>query len=70
MRVETWKSRAEREADTRETVSYDVGYDDAGRSLTSVACSDGENGLITKYGWYVPGSRPTLLSSLHLLFSP
>jgi hypothetical protein len=30
-----------------ETVSYDPGYDEAGRSLTAVACSDGANGIIT-----------------------
>ncbi|KAI4675732.1 uncharacterized protein J4E88_007767 [Alternaria novae-zelandiae] len=33
------------------TVSYDTGYDDGSRSLTSLACSDGSNGLITKYNW-------------------
>nr|URG42906.1 CEP85 [Alternaria solani] len=33
------------------TVSYDTGYDDGNRALTSVACSDGANGLITKYRW-------------------
>jgi hypothetical protein len=38
------------------TVSYDTGYDDAGRSLTSVSCSDGTNGLITKYGWQNQGA--------------
>lgn len=38
------------------TVSYDQGYDDAGRSLTSVSCSDGNNGLITKYGWQNQGA--------------
>jgi len=37
------------------TVSYDTGYDDAGRSLTAVSCSDGANGLITKYGWQTQG---------------
>jgi hypothetical protein len=37
-------------------VSYDTGYDDAGRSLTAVSCSDGTNGLITKYGWSNQGS--------------
>jgi hypothetical protein len=37
-------------------VSYDTGYDDAGRSLTSVSCSDGTNGLITKYGWSNQGA--------------
>jgi hypothetical protein len=30
------------------TVSYDTGYDDGSRSLTTVSCSDGSNGLITK----------------------
>lgn len=38
------------------SVSYDTGYDNAGRSLTSVACSDGTNGLITKYGWQSQGN--------------
>ncbi|KAH8816605.1 Cerato-platanin [Xylogone sp. PMI_703] len=37
------------------TVSYDTGYDDAGRSLTAVSCSDGTNGLITK-GYTTQGS--------------
>ncbi|KAK4127999.1 hypothetical protein N657DRAFT_654071 [Parathielavia appendiculata] len=37
------------------TVSYDVGYDDSARSLSVVACSDGTNGLIWKYGWQVQG---------------
>ncbi|KAL2191654.1 Cerato-platanin [Thermothelomyces heterothallicus CBS 203.75] len=37
------------------TVSYDTGYDDASRPLTSVACSDGVNGLIWKYGWQTQG---------------
>ncbi|KXJ94019.1 Epl1 protein [Microdochium bolleyi] len=37
------------------TVSYDTGYDDAGRSLNVVSCSDGPNGLITKYGWQTQG---------------
>jgi Cerato-platanin len=30
------------------TVSYDTRYDNGGSSLTSVACSDGANGLITR----------------------
>ncbi|CAI6334784.1 unnamed protein product [Periconia digitata] len=38
------------------TVSYDTGYDDAARPLTAVSCSDGANGLITKYGWQNQGS--------------
>lgn len=32
-------------------VSYDTGYDDGSRSLSVVACSDGPNGLETRYGW-------------------
>ncbi|KAM5354903.1 hypothetical protein ACJ41O_001549 [Fusarium nematophilum] len=40
------------------TVSYDPGYDQAGRSLTAVACSDGKNGLITRYGWQKQGDIP------------
>ncbi|KAH8687364.1 Cerato-platanin [Tricladium varicosporioides] len=31
------------------TVSYDTGYDDASRSLASVACSDGSNGLLARF---------------------
>ncbi|KAL3963341.1 hypothetical protein ACCO45_000345 [Purpureocillium lilacinum] len=38
-----------------DTVSYDRGYDGGGRSLTEVACSDGENGLMTRYGWKCGG---------------
>src|SRR5205809_321684 len=37
-------------------VSYDTGYDDASRSLTAVSCSDGANGLITRYGWQTQGN--------------
>lgn len=37
------------------TVSYDKGYDLSDRSLNDVACSDGENGLITRFGWSVQG---------------
>ncbi|KAI9167786.1 Protein SnodProt1 [Paramyrothecium foliicola] len=40
------------------TVSYDTGYDNRGRSLTSVSCSDGANGLITRYGWQTQGNVP------------
>ncbi|KAI1778946.1 SnodProt1 [Hypoxylon cercidicola] len=42
------------------TVSYDTGYDDKSRSLTSVACSDGQNGLITRYGWQTQGAIPAM----------
>ncbi|KAA8572275.1 hypothetical protein EYC84_002901 [Monilinia fructicola] len=37
------------------TVSYDVGYDDASRSLAVVSCSDGTNGLLTQ-GYTTQGS--------------
>ncbi|KAK0387384.1 hypothetical protein NLU13_5696 [Sarocladium strictum] len=40
------------------TLSYDTGYDQAARPLTSLACSDGVNGLITKYGWHTQGQVP------------
>lgn len=30
------------------SVSYDAGYDQAGRSMNVVACSDGVNGLVTR----------------------
>ncbi|TPX09384.1 uncharacterized protein E0L32_009428 [Thyridium curvatum] len=40
------------------TVSYDTGYDDGSRSLTAVSCSDGEHGLITRYGWQTQGQIP------------
>lgn len=39
-------------------VSYDNGYDDASRSMTVVSCSDGANGLITRYGWQTQGQIP------------
>ena len=41
------------------TVSYDTGYDDRGKSLATVACSDGQNGLMTKYGWSTVGNIPS-----------
>ncbi|AEO63188.1 7c47e13a-5d42-4cce-93eb-6e2087ea6df4 [Thermothielavioides terrestris] len=37
------------------TVSYDTGYDDPSRPLTSVACSDGTNGVMWKYNWKTQG---------------
>ncbi|KAH6954510.1 Cerato-platanin [Fusarium avenaceum] len=40
------------------TVSYDAGYGDASRAMTAVSCSDGKNGLITKYGWKTQGNIP------------
>jgi len=39
------------------TLSYDPTYDNAGGSLTTVACSDGPNGLITA-GYSTFGSLP------------
>jgi hypothetical protein len=41
------------------TVSYDEGYDQGGRSMKVVSCSDGNNGLITKYGWQTQGDIPS-----------
>ncbi|KAL7926143.1 Epl1 protein [Trichoderma austrokoningii] len=41
-----------------DTVSYDTGYDDASRSLDVVSCSDGANGLITRYHWQTQGQIP------------
>lgn len=32
-------------------VSYDPGYDIGDRSLTKLTCSDGKNGLMTRFGW-------------------
>ncbi|KAF2497813.1 Epl1 protein [Lophium mytilinum] len=40
------------------TVSYDTGYDDGSRSLNVVSCSDGSNGLETKYGWKIQDDIP------------
>lgn len=40
-------------------IAWDSGYDNAGRSLKDIACSDGDNGLITRYGWTTQGSIAT-----------
>lgn len=40
------------------TVSYDTGYDQSARSLAVVSCSDGANGLITRYGYQTQGQLP------------
>ncbi|KAI0130254.1 Cerato-platanin [Xylariales sp. AK1849] len=40
------------------SVAYDTGYDLGSRSMTEVACSDGANGLITRYGWQTQGAIP------------
>lgn len=42
---------------TATTVSYDIGYDEAGREMTAVACSNGPNGLISK-GYATQGQIP------------
>jgi len=39
------------------SVSYDTRYDDANQSLSTVACSDGSNGLLTR-GFTTFGSLP------------
>lgn len=38
-----------------DTVTWDVGYDNPDRTLENIACSDGPNGLIQKYGWTSQG---------------
>lgn len=45
-------------AQTTETLSYDPTYDNSALSLSSVACSDGVNGLETK-GYTTLGTLPT-----------
>ncbi|KAL5117584.1 hypothetical protein ACEQ8H_004477 [Pleosporales sp. CAS-2024a] len=40
------------------SVTYDFGYDDPNRSMNAVSCSNGDNGLITKYGWQTQGAIP------------
>ena len=39
-------------------MAYDTGYDDGSRSLEFLACSNGQNGLITRYGWQTQGQIP------------
>ncbi|KAF2234261.1 Cerato-platanin [Viridothelium virens] len=41
------------------SVSYDTGYDDGTRSMTAVSCSDGANGLITRYGYQTQSAVPS-----------
>jgi hypothetical protein len=41
------------------SVSYDTGYDDASRSLNTLSCSDGANGLVTRFGWNTQGNVPS-----------
>jgi len=40
-------------------VRYDTTYDNPNGLLTTVACSDGANGLITKYGFKTFSNLPT-----------
>ncbi|KAI1324548.1 Sm1 protein [Xylariaceae sp. FL0255] len=39
-------------------VLYDQGYDDASRTMDDVACSNGANGLETRYGYETQGAIP------------
>ena len=41
------------------SVSYDSIYDNASGSTSTIACSDGANGLITKYGYSTFGAIPS-----------
>ncbi|KAJ3878896.1 Cerato-platanin [Lentinula edodes] len=41
-----------------DTLQYDTAYDDASASLSTVACSDGSNGLLTR-GFPTFGSLPS-----------
>ena len=40
------------------SVSFDPVYDNQSGSMDTVACSDGQNGLITRFGTY-PRCRPS-----------
>ncbi|KAK0652871.1 Cerato-platanin-domain-containing protein [Cercophora newfieldiana] len=39
-------------------VTYDAGYDDANRTMEFVSCSNGRNGLMSRYGWQTQGEIP------------
>jgi len=39
-------------------LQYDNTYDNRNGAMTSVACSDGPNGLITRFGWQTFGNIP------------
>ena len=45
-------------ATSTDSVRYDQTYDNSGQSLSTVSCSDGPNGLLTK-GFTTFGSLPT-----------
>ncbi|OJJ47158.1 hypothetical protein ASPZODRAFT_53486, partial [Penicilliopsis zonata CBS 506.65] len=55
--TESFVTPVSKAAGTSITVAYDQKYDVADSSLTTVACSDGANGLITK-GYKTFGSVP------------
>jgi len=40
-------------------LQYDNTYDDKSVPLTNLACSDGPNGLITRFGWQTLGDIPS-----------
>ncbi|KAI0028208.1 SnodProt1 [Vararia minispora EC-137] len=40
-------------------VRYDTTYDNGSGDMTTVSCSDGPNGLITRYGFQTFGDIPT-----------
>ncbi|KAJ4363544.1 hypothetical protein N0V83_009840 [Neocucurbitaria cava] len=40
-------------------VGYDTNYDDASLLVAAVSCSDGVNGLMTRYGWQLLGDIPS-----------
>lgn len=42
----------------RKSVSYDPGYDNRNWALIAVSCSDGANGLITRFNWNTQGQIP------------
>ena len=42
-----------------ERIAFDPGYDNANRPLTDVACSDGDNGVISKYKYATQGNIPS-----------
>lgn len=39
-------------------MSYDLGFEDADRSLEAVTCSNGANGIIDRWGWETQGEIP------------
>ncbi|KAK1756937.1 eliciting plant response-like protein [Echria macrotheca] len=41
------------------TVSFDPGYDEPSRPISVLACSDGVNGLTTRFGWHSQDDIPS-----------